>query len=113
MSLPDNIYSKILNYARQQGYSLSQIENLTHTQFKTFVQNHGVTDDRIVKFVPFFEQIKRRLIEDFQMDALKSEGQQIKQAILARFPDAEFDVDREKSLVQVWLNGRPAVEEVV
>jgi hypothetical protein len=113
MSLPENIYSKILNYARQQGYSLSQIQNLTHTQFKTFAQNHGVTDKRVVKFVPFFEQIKRRLIEDLETDALKSEGQQIKQAILTRFPDAEFDVDREKARVMVWLNGRPAVEEVV
>ncbi|MDH4201407.1 MAG: hypothetical protein OEV87_00745 [Phycisphaerae bacterium] len=113
MSLPENIYSKILTYARQQSYSLSQIQNLTHTQFKTFAQNHGVTDQRIVKFLPFFEQIKSRLIEDFETDALKSEGQQIKQAILARFPDAEFDIDRKKSLVMVWLKGRPAAEEVV
>jgi len=88
------IFVKFKNFCDSQGYSISQIQNVTDAQAKTLL---NMTDEEFAEYQNYVSGIKAILIRDLQAvidtQTVADFKSQIHTWLLARFPDYEVEKD--------------------
>ncbi len=113
--MPNVIYEKLRKLAADNGLTNEQVAEATREQAaKMMGIDAGFIDDKV------FEVAKGAVVRELERDKWDGVLGDLKEQLVGgdkmwfrnNFPAAEFEIDHRTRTVRIYLEGKPAVEEV-